>query len=220
MKPRLTKFDILLKKAEMYDHKVPRFADERLERKMDSDAVSEKVQRLLKKKGYPVTLEDSTIAIYQLIQKGGALKNIDPSYYVLVGPVITGTENPAYLTVAMLKDAFKKCGLDGKIRQFARKHASEIAKISEVLNRPGLLTTSLWELPLDEAQTFPWKSIAWMSDFQSSNPDCPVDVKVLLSKLAERKREMQILESKKTNIAKSTFKAKKKTAPKKKKSGK
>ncbi len=194
IKTTTTQFDILLQKAKTYDNRSTRFTDEQLDAKMNFDDISMKVQTLLKKKGYETRKEDCIIAIFQLIQKGGAFKNIDPSYNVLVGcPSNIDIEKPVYLTITILQEAFKKCGLEGKIRQFARKYASEIAKISKALNRPGMLTPALRRLPQNKAYKFPTQYVAWMSDFQSTNPECPFEVKILLNQLREYKRKTQFV---------------------------
>ena len=214
----------LMERVKQYEPGVARFTEQQLDSKMNADVVSEKVQSLLKKKGHTVETVDAKISMFLLLQKGAILKKMDPSYKVLVGQTDKGTERPVYLTVGTLKDAFKKCGLSGKLRQFAAKYATEIASVAGAISTPGFLSNSLQRLPLAEGKKFPSEHKHWMADFQVNNPDCPEEVKALFEQLSERKRSQSKANAETTKtVMKKTSQAKKKAKKntgRKKKSGK
>jgi hypothetical protein len=167
------------------------FTDTINETKLDIQIISKKVVNILKKKGANITENQAGVAICLLLQKGACLKTIDQNFKVLVNPGDTSDKN-IFFSVAQLYDAFKKCGVAGKLRPFARKYATLIAQIAEQHNVPGILYNQYKnEHSIDNGKylkfKFPEESSHWMSDFQSNNADCPDTVKELDSAYRERR---------------------------------
>jgi len=165
----------------------PIFTDTINEQKLQIETVSDKVVNMLKKKGHEVSQEQAATGIFLLVQKGACLKSIDPNFKVILNPQDL-TQKEVSLSVAQLLEAFKKCGLAGKLRQFARKYATDIANLSEAYNVPGILLLKYKKIHFTDEETleteksnFPEDKAHWMSDFQFNNPDCPREVQLLES---------------------------------------
>lgn len=171
----------LTAEAKQTDTSTPLFSDQLTDEKMEVEPVAKKVVSILKKKRKKVSEEAAGVAVLNLIQKGAPIKSIDPSLSVAVRQKKRSKERAVRLTVRVLQDSFQKCRLKGKIRKFARKHRTMIANLSGVQGINGTLYGALKRRPLKDGAVFPENLGHWMSDFQSTNPDCPVEVRNLIA---------------------------------------
>jgi hypothetical protein len=116
--------------------------------------------------------QTSLIAIAILLQQGGTAKSCD-------GNLTVKFKNKEY-KLAQLRAALKSESLARSERKLARSLATKIEQICKKLQIPGNLAKRI-------KQNFPQERILedeiyWLSDFQSDNPDCPENIRQLLSK--------------------------------------
>ena len=170
-----------------------------------TDHLNKTVQKNMEK----VQPKDVAIALCQLAQTRGSLKNMDPQHFVFVHVEGVPIEKRPKLKVSTLQHVLKTLGIPRKAFQFAKQNATLIASVADHFNLPRLSLTKVRKF--SRHTMMPDRQDHWFSDFQRDNPDCPDAVRALLvaSDQEKRTRESQ------AQAAKARLK--KRTKPKKKK---
>ena len=90
-----------------------------------------------------------------------------------------------------MKKILKQNSCNKAERKLARTLANEIKEIAEVLDVPGNLYAKIQKLNLNRKFTVEEK--VWLSDFQSDNENCPIELRQLIletfRKSGERKNK-------------------------------
>jgi len=105
-----------------------------------------------------------------LFQQGGTARSCD------------GNMNATFMEVtvklAEVRKVLKENSCNKSERKLARSLANEIHEIASILEIPGNLYQKIQKQNLDT--TFTMDQKVWLSDFQSDNENCPVELRKLI----------------------------------------
>jgi hypothetical protein len=119
------------------------------------------------------SIETTLILVAILFQKGGTARKCDGNLEAQVGE--------HKLKLANVRNTLKKLNYARMERKLARSLATQIQNIAERLGLPGNLANAIINRQeLTEELSDIDKS--WLSDFQSGNPDCPHNLRMLITK--------------------------------------
>ena len=140
-----------------------------------------KTNYLLQKMSEKLELtQEQTITILAILfQQGGTTKKCDGN----LTAKIFGVE----IKLATIRNILKIEGARGGERKLARSLATPIFTISMELNLQGNLAKPIVKNSNDKE--FTMEEMAWMSDFQNENPDCPNHIKTLINKYFGMKKQ-------------------------------
>lgn len=134
------------------------------------DARVSEILTEIKKKFNLDSSEESLTVIALLFQQGGSARGCDGNMSVAVyGQTIK---------LADIRKILKNYSCNKAERKLARSLASGIYAICHRMGIPGNLYNKISKLDLNT--TYDIEQSAWMSDFQSDNPDCPSEIKNLI----------------------------------------
>jgi hypothetical protein len=105
-----------------------------------------------------------------LAQKGGTNKSATNSATFSLN---VGDKQPVSLTAQELINIIKSHEKSGTIRQLARSLADEIYEVAIALRIEGDLAS---QMKYDHPE-LPFEDAAWCSNFQTTNPNCPTNVR-------------------------------------------
>jgi hypothetical protein len=122
-------------------------------------------------KTYELKDRDEAIAILALLfQQGGTSRSCDGNMrIVLFGKTCK---------LAEIRNILKQNSCNKAERKLARTLANEIKEVAKVLEIPGNLYNKIQKLNLNKEFTLEEK--VWLSDFQSDNKSCPIELKQLI----------------------------------------
>lgn len=121
------------------------------------------------------------IAILTLLfQQGGTARSCDGNLSVSVFS--------AKVKLADLRKIMKEENCNKSERKLARYFANEIHEVASLMEIPGNLYSKIQRL--EPERTFSMEEKAWLSDFQSDNPNCPAAIrKIIYSTFPRTQRE-------------------------------
>jgi hypothetical protein len=123
------------------------------------------------KKNFNLTSQNEAIATLALLfQQGGSARGCDGNMSITIFDQT--------VKLADIRKILKNNSCNKAERKLARSLASEIYAVCFRMNVPGNLYNKISKLDLNV--TYAIKESAWMSDFQSDNPDCPSEIKNLI----------------------------------------
>nr|AYQ94752.1 ribosomal protein S3 [Elakatothrix viridis] len=145
-------------------------------KKMKPDVCAKIVHSLSKK--INISINDSLTAIVFLILKGGTSQNAKNSLWVR-------TKNRKSVTLGNLRYLINQIQSGATVRNFARGYATPITQLILFYKKRGNLAKSLLKkFPEISTKT---KLLAWCSDFNLKNPECPPKIKNVLKKMLKNK---------------------------------
>lgn len=132
--------------------------------------VAEKIVKDLTEK-FNLTHPQHAIAILtMLFQQGGTARSCDGNMSVtFVGKTVK---------LAEVRKILKENSCNKSERKLARTLANEIREIANLLEIPGNLHQKIQKQNLDS--TFTMEQKVWLSDFQSDNENCPIELRKLI----------------------------------------
>lgn len=121
-----------------------------------------------------------TIAILtMLFQQGGTARSCDGN--------MNATFQGVTVKLAEVRKVLKENSCNKSERKLARTLANEIRETASLLEIPGNLYQKIQKQNLDT--TFTMDQKVWLSDFQSDNGNCPVELRKLILETFKKKSE-------------------------------
>jgi hypothetical protein len=122
-------------------------------------------------KFYELESREETIAILAvLFQQGGTARSCNGNMSIVLFKKTC--------KLAEIRKILKQNSCNKAERKLARTLANEIKEIAEVLDVPGNLYAKIQKLNLNRKFTVEEK--VWLSDFQSDNENCPIELRQLI----------------------------------------
>lgn len=134
-----------------------------------------------------LTKEQTVTALAILFQQGGTTKRCDGN----LTTHIFGKD----IKLSTVRAFLKTEGVKGGERKLARSLATSIQSISSVLELPGNLAKLITRNNIN--QEFTISELAWMSDFQVDNQDCPEKIRKLINEYFNTRKQTTIKPKKK-----------------------
>lgn len=131
-----------------------------------AEVIVQKLQDQFKLKQF----QDALVVIAVFFQQGGTARSCDGN----MSTTIFGKE----FKLADIRKILKLNSCNKAERKLARTLATQIQQISLVMEIPGNLYSKIQKQDLNRNFTMEEKS--WLSDFQSDNEDCPVELRALI----------------------------------------
>lgn len=116
------------------------------------------------------TPEEALAVIAILLQQGGTARSCDGN--------MSTTLFDKQFKLADLRKIMKQLSCNKAERKLARTLANKIHEISVILSLPGNLYLKIQKKNLERKFTMEEK--AWLSDFQSDNENCPLELRTLI----------------------------------------
>lgn len=135
--------------------------------KLSESKTNEVLQAILDKFGNHLSREQAITFLAVLFQQGGTARRCDGNLAVK----IFNHE----VKLSEVRSILRNIGLKNSERKLARALATEIYGISVMLELPGNLSKKITKLYPDVKMSI--EDLAWLSDFQSDNEDCPSPLK-------------------------------------------
>jgi hypothetical protein len=129
-------------------------------------AIVQRLQEQFKLKEY----KDALTVIAVLFQQGGTARSCDGN----MSTIIFSQE----FKLADIRKILKQMSCNKAERKLARTLASSIQQIAYVMEIPGNLYSKIQKSDLN--RTFTTEEKSWLSDFQSDNENCPVELRTLI----------------------------------------
>jgi hypothetical protein len=123
--------------------------------------------------------DESLTIIAILFQQGGTARSCDGNMSITVFD--------KEFKLADIRKILKQMSCNKAERKLARTLASEIREIALILEIPGNLYSKIQKNDL--TKTFTIEEKTWLSDFQSDNEDCPVELRSLIIETFKRNKE-------------------------------
>jgi len=114
--------------------------------------------------------EEAIVILAVLFQQGGTARSCDGNMSIVLFKKTC--------QLAEIRKILKQNSCNKAERKLARTLANEIKEIAEVLDVPGNLYTKIQKLNLNRKFTLEEK--VWLSDFQSDNENCPIELRQLI----------------------------------------
>lgn len=114
--------------------------------------------------------EEALVVIAILFQQGGTARSCDGNMSISIFD--------KEFKLADLRKILKKLSCNKGERKLARTLATEIFEVAKTLEIPGNLYQKIQKLDLKK--TFSLTEKVWLSDFQSDNEDCPLELRELI----------------------------------------
>lgn len=124
-----------------------------------------------------LSVNQSKVIIALLFQSGGTNRSCDGNLEI--------SAFDKTFKLASLRKSLSDCKFKGCERKLARALSSEIAFIAKTYEVPGNLTTRIQRMHPEASISLDIS--VWLSDFQSSNPDCPVVAKNYINESFDRR---------------------------------
>lgn len=143
---------------------------------MDTDTCAQVVQELARMTR--ISPNEAMIAISLLILQGGTSRNAQTTMFVF-------TQGNQKITLGELRMAINNVDKGATVRKFARGYATQITRIALAYKEKGNLHKSI-------TRKYPQfttdiEKLAWFSDFNTDNPDCPEDIREILNEDAKER---------------------------------
>lgn len=135
--------------------------------KLSESKTDEILNAILEKIGNNLSREQAITFLAVLFQQGGTARRCDGNLTVKVFN--------QEMKLSEIRSILRKVGLKNAERKLARALATEIYAISVMLELPGNLAKKITKLYPDVKMSI--EDLAWLSDFQSDNEDCPGPLK-------------------------------------------
>lgn len=149
--------------------------------KLPESAVEE-ILKLIKEK-YEMDSRDEAVAVLAILfQQGGTARSCDGNMSI----VMFGNE----VKLADVRKILKQNSCNKAERKLARTLATEIQQVALIMEIPGNLYSKIQKKDLNKKFTL--EERVWLSDFQSENEDCPIELRTLILdtfKKPEKKRK-------------------------------
>jgi hypothetical protein len=138
-------------------------------------AIVQRLQEQFKLKEY----KDALTVIAVLFQQGGTARSCDGN----MSTIIFSQE----FKLADIRKILKQMSCNKAERKLARTLASSIQQIAYVMEIPGNLYSKIQKSDLN--RTFTTEEKSWLSDFQSDNENCPVELRTLIIDTFKKNKE-------------------------------
>jgi hypothetical protein len=125
--------------------------------------------------------EEALAVIAILLQQGGTARSCDGN--------MTITLFDKEIKLADLRKTLKQMSCNKAERKLARTLANEIYEIALIMELPGNLYLKIQKENLERKFTVEEK--IWLSDFQSENENCPVELRTLITETFKKIKERQ-----------------------------
>lgn len=146
--------------------------------KLSTDSVKEILESIKKK--YELKELGETLTILALLfQGGGTARSCDGNMSVTV----YGKE----IKLADIRKILQETSCKRAERKLARSLADDIHSVSVYLELNGNLYKKIQRENLD--MSFDMEERAWLSDFQSDNPNCPIKLRTLISETFQKRKK-------------------------------
>ena len=148
--------------------------------KKQCEVVIKNIIEYYKKTEINLSQEDVLIILTKFLQRGGSNKNAQNNITIVH---VTATEKTVHFNAEILITILKQINEKATIRQFAKGICNEIAQIAMILKIPGDLSNKIkFDYPnISEDE------LAWASNFQTQNPNCPELIRNWLVKNFEKR---------------------------------
>ena len=123
--------------------------------------------------------EEAIVVIALLFQQGGSARGCDGNMSVTIFDQT--------IKLADIRKILKNNSCNKAERKLARSLASSIYTVCLRMNVPGNLFNKISKTDLSVSHEI--DASAWMSDFQSDNPDCPTEIKNLILQTFKEKNK-------------------------------
>lgn len=121
-----------------------------------------------------------TLAVLAILfQQGGTARRCDGN----LTAKIFGKE----IKLSIIRSILRAEGIKGGERKLARALATPLQKLSVLLELEGNLAKAIIRNNMDKQ--FTKEETTWMSDFQNENPDCPEEIRKLIHKHFNLKKQ-------------------------------
>ena len=114
--------------------------------------------------------EEALVVIAILFQQGGTARSCDGNMSISIFD--------KEFKLADIRKILKQTSCNKGERKLARTLATEIFQVAETIEIPGNLYQKIQKQDLK--QTFSLTEKVWLSDFQSDNEDCPLELRELI----------------------------------------
>jgi hypothetical protein len=138
-------------------------------------AIVQRLQEQFKLKEY----KDALTVIAVLFQQGGTARSCDGN----MSTIIFSQE----FKLADIRKILKQMSCNKAERKLARTLATSIQQIAYVMEIPGNLYSKIQKSDLN--RTFTTEEKSWLSDFQSDNENCPVELRTLIIDTFKKNKE-------------------------------
>ena len=121
--------------------------------------------------------EEATVVLALFFQQGGSARSCDGNMSVKIFD--------KEFKLANIRKTLKNCSCNKGERKLARSLANEIREIALIMELPGNLYNKIQKKNLSKNFTIEEK--VWLSDFQSDNESCPVELRTLILETFKKK---------------------------------